>query len=119
MNKVIIALSMLLMCCQQNIDSNLKVYEIEDFFNNVSISGGYFSTDGEKIIYSSNQSGIFNIYEANIQTGKTNQLTISNKESFFVRAYVPNSKILFILLTKEEMRLIICFLKKEMTQLLI
>ena len=91
MNKVIIALSMLLMCCQQNVDSNLKVYEIEDFFNNVSISGGYFSTDGEKIIYSSNQSGIFNIYEANIQTGKTNQLTISNKESFFVRAYVPNS----------------------------
>ena len=72
MNKVIIALSMLLMCCQQNVDSNLKVYEIEDFFNNVSISGGYFSTDGEKIIYSSNQSGIFNIYEANIQTGKTN-----------------------------------------------
>ena len=91
MNKVIIASSMLLMCCQQNFDSNLKVYGIEDFFNNVSISGGYFSTDGEKIIYSSNQSGIFNIYEANIQTGKTNQLTISNKESFFVRAYVPNS----------------------------
>ena len=91
MNKVIIASSMLLMCCQQNVDSNLKVYGIEDFFNNVSISGGYFSTDGEKIIYSSNQSGIFNIYEANIQTGKTNQLTISNKESFFVRAYVPNS----------------------------
>ena len=62
MNKVIIALSMLLMCCQQNVDSNLKVYEIEDFFNNVSISGGYFSTDGEKIIYSRSLKieGVFN-----------------------------------------------------------
>jgi dipeptidyl aminopeptidase/acylaminoacyl peptidase len=79
------------MSCQQNIDSDIKVYGIEDFFDNVSISGGYFSTDEEKIIFSSNQSGIFNVYEANIQTGKINQLTASNKESFFVRAYVPNS----------------------------
>lgn len=77
--------------CQQNIDLDIKVYGIEDFFDNVSISGGYFSTDEEKIIFSSNQSGIFNVYEANIQTGKINQLTASNKESFFVRAYVPNS----------------------------
>ena len=92
MNKVIIiAFSLLFIGCQQNVDPNLKVYGIEDFFDNVSISGGYFSTDEEKIIFSSNQSGIFNVYEANIQTGKINQLTASNKESFFVRAYVPNS----------------------------
>ena len=92
MNKVIIIVfSLLFMGCQQNVDPNLKVYGIEDFFDNVSISGGYFSTDEEKIIFSSNQSGIFNVYEANIQTGKINQLTASNKESFFVRAYVPNS----------------------------
>lgn len=92
MNKIIIiAFSLLFMSCQQNIDLDIKVYGIEDFFDNVSISGGYFSTDEEKIIFSSNQSGIFNVYEANIQTGKINQLTASNKESFFVRAYVPNS----------------------------
>lgn len=92
MNKVIIiAFSLLFMSCKKNVDPNLKVYGIEDFFDNVSISGGYFSTDEQKIIFSSNQSGIFNVYEANIQTGKINQLTASNKESFFVRAYVPNS----------------------------
>ena len=92
MNKVIkVGFSLLFMSCQQNVDPNLKVYGIEDFFDNVSISGGYFSTDEEKIIFSSNQSGIFNVYEANIQTEKINQLTASNKESFFVRAYVPNS----------------------------
>ena len=92
MNKIIIiAFSLMFISCQQNIDLDIKVYGIEDFFDNVSISGGYFSTDEEKIIFSSNQSGIFNVYEANIQTGKINQLTASNKESFFVRAYVPNS----------------------------
>ena len=91
MNKVIIiAFSLLFVSCQQNVDPNLKVYGIEDFFDNGSISGGYFSTNEEKIIFSSNQSGIFNVYEANIQTGKINQLTASNKESFFVRAYVPD-----------------------------
>ena len=91
MNKVIIiAFSLLFVSCQQDVDPNLKVYGIEDFFDNVSISGGYFSTNEEKIIFSSNQSGIFNVYEANIQTGKINQLTASNKESFFVRAYVPD-----------------------------
>lgn len=91
MNKVIImAVSLLFISCKQNVDA-YNVYGIEDFFNNVSISGGYISTDEEKIIFSSNQSGIFNVYEANIQTGKINQLTASDKESFFVRAYVPDS----------------------------
>ena len=91
MNKVIImAVSLLFISCKQNVDA-YNVYGIEDFFNNVSISGGYISTDEEKIIFSSNQSGIFNVYEANILTGKINQLTASDKESFFVRAYVPDS----------------------------
>ena len=101
------------MSCQQNIDPNLKVYGIEDFFDNVSISGGYFSTDEEKIIFSSNQSGIFNVYEANIQTGKINQLTASNKESFFVRAYVPNSNDFIYSADNEGNEINHLFLKKE------
>ena len=114
MNKVIIiAFSLLFIGCQQNIDPNLKVYGIEDFFDNVSISGGYFSTDEEKIIFSSNQSGIFNVYEANIQTGKINQLTASNKESFFVRAYVPNSNDFIYSADNEGNEINHLFLKKE------
>ena len=114
MNKVIIiAFSLLFMSCQQNVDPNLKVYEIEDFFDNVSISGGYFSTDEEKIIFSSNQSGIFNVYEANIQTGKINQLTVSKKESFFVRAYVPNSNDFIYSADNEGNEINHLFLKKE------
>ena len=114
MNKVIIiAFSLLFIGCQQNVDPNLKVYGIEEFFDNVSISGGYFSTDEEKIIFSSNQSGIFNVYEANIQTGKINQLTASNKESFFVRAYVPNSNDFIYSADNEGNEINHLFLKKE------
>ena len=114
MNKVIIiAFSLLFIGCQQNVDPNLKVYGIEDFFDNVSISGGYFSTDEEKIIFSSNQSGIFNVYEANIQTGKINQLTASNKESFFVRAYVPNSNDFIYSADNEGNEINHLFLRKE------
>ena len=114
MNKVIIIVfSLLFMGCQQNVDPNLKVYGIEDFFDNVSISGGYFSTDEEKIIFSSNQSGIFNVYEANIQTGKINQLTASNKESFFVRAYVPNSNDFIYSADNEGNEINHLFLRKE------
>ena len=101
------------MSCQQNVNPNLKVYGIEDFFDNVSISGGYFSTDEEKIIFSSNQSGIFNVYEANIQTGKINQLTASNKESFFVKAYVPNSNDFIYSADNEGNEINHLFLKKE------
>ena len=114
MNKVIIiAFSLLFIGCQQNVDPNLKVYGIEEFFDNVSISGGYFSTDEEKIIFSSNQSGIFNVYEANIQTGKINQLTASNKESFFVRAYVPNSNDFIYSADNEGNEINHLFLRKE------
>lgn len=114
MNKIIIiAFSLMFISCQQNIDLDIKVYGIEDFFDNVSISGGYFSTDEEKIIFSSNQSGIFNVYEANIQTGKINQLTASNKESFFVRAYVPNSNDFIYSADNGGNEISHLFLKKE------
>ena len=90
MDKLFIVLSLLFIGCQRNIDHNLTVYEIEDFFENLSITGGYFSSNEEKLIFSSNKSGIYNVYECNISTGVINQLSSSEKESFFVRSFVPN-----------------------------
>ena len=54
-------------------------------------SGGYFSKDADKLIYSSDKSGIFNIYEVDLSTNEETQLTDSNEESFFVRGYSPNT----------------------------
>jgi hypothetical protein len=38
-------------------------------------SGGYFSKDADKLIYSSDKSGIFNIYEVDLSTNEETQLT--------------------------------------------
>ena len=54
-------------------------------------SGGYFSKDADKLIYSSDKSGIFNIYEVDLKTNEETQLTDSKEESFFVRGYSPTT----------------------------
>ena len=77
--------------CNESPNGGIAKYDIEEFFNNVAISGGYFSSSEDKLIYSSNQSGIYNIYEVNINDGEVGQLTSSEKESFFIRSYVPDS----------------------------
>ena len=92
MKKLIFFISLIIIIgCNQSQKKDFAKYDVEEFFNNVAISGGYFSSSSDKLIYSSNESGIYNIYEVNINNGKASQLTHSEKESFFIRSYVPNS----------------------------
>ncbi len=93
MKRIIYCISLFLVFtrCSESSKQENSVYNIEDFFNNISISGGYFSSSEDKLIYSSNQSGIYNIYEVNINGGEVEQLSNSLQESFFIRSYVPNS----------------------------
>ena len=86
-----ISLFVVLIKCNESPKKEISLYNIEDFFNNISISGGSFSSSEDKLIYSSNQSGIFNIYEVDINGGEVEQLSNSTEESFFIRSYVPNS----------------------------
>ena len=86
-----ISLFVVFIKCNESPKKEISWYNIEDFFNNISISGGSFSSSEDKLIYSSNQSGIFNIYEVNINGGEVEQLSNSTEESFFIRSYVPNS----------------------------
>jgi dipeptidyl aminopeptidase/acylaminoacyl peptidase len=92
MKKLIFFISLIITIgCNESQKIAFENYDIEEFFNNVAISGGYFSSSSDKLIYSSNESGIYNIYEVNINNGVASQLTHSEKESFFIRSYVPNS----------------------------
>ena len=52
-------------------------------------SGGYFSKDASKLIYSSDKTGVFNIYEVDLSTKKEIQKTNSKEESYFVQGYSP------------------------------
>ena len=70
---------------------NIQQYSIETLMSNNRSSGGYFSKDADKLIYSSDKSGIFNIYEVDLSTNEETQLTYSKEESFFVRGYSPST----------------------------
>ena len=86
-----ILLFMIIVGCNESQKRDITKYKIDAFFDNIAISGGYFSTSEDKLIFSSNESGIYNIYEVNIDNGAISQLTNSKKESFFIRSYVPGS----------------------------
>jgi dipeptidyl aminopeptidase/acylaminoacyl peptidase len=69
----------------------VPAYTIEQFYKTVSIRGGAFSPDDSKLLYSSNESGIYNLYEIEIASGKKTALTQSVTESLFAISYVPTT----------------------------
>lgn len=85
---------MLLVCfpiLAQQDTSTVKNYTIEQFYENTRVGGGVFSEDEERLLMSSDESGIFNVYEINIKDGSKKQITDSKDDSFFARAYVPGT----------------------------
>ena len=79
-----------MMSCTESLN-NIEQYSIETLMSNNRTSGGYFSKDANKLIYSSDKSGIFNIYEVDLKTNEEIQLTDSKEESFFARGYSPTT----------------------------
>ena len=90
MKKYIFSLINLLVfiSCDQNLP-DIENYSIETLMSNNRTSGGYFSKDASRLIYSSDKTGVFNIYEVNLATKKETQKTYSKKESYFVQGYSP------------------------------
>ncbi|MDW7680338.1 MAG: DPP IV N-terminal domain-containing protein, partial [bacterium] len=68
-----------------------KRYSIEQFYKNKQIGGGAFSPDETTLLFHSNESGIYNLYEVNIDDGSQRQLTHSTGESYFAVDYVPGT----------------------------
>lgn len=90
-----ILLVFFLLGCQKQQESETK-YSIDQFYENVSVSGGSFSSDESKILINSNETGIFNVYEIDVATGEKRQLTNSTEESYFGQSYFPNDdRIIF------------------------
>ncbi len=69
----------------------LPAYSIEQFYKNNRIGGGQFSDDEKKLLVSSDESGIFNVYEIDIESGEKQAVTNSTEESFFAVDYVPGT----------------------------
>ena len=86
---IILAMMMAFMvgCTEKPIE--VSKYTIEQFYDNLSIGGGSFSADESKLLVSSNQSGIYNVYALKVDGSGEQQLTFSEEESFFAESYFP------------------------------
>ncbi|PKQ64734.1 S9 family peptidase [Labilibaculum manganireducens] len=89
---ILFALLFVLAACQPKKKVvEIPSYSIEQFYKNTNVSGGSFSGDGSKLLVSSNETGIYNLFEIPVDGSPAKQLTNSEKESFFGLAYFPNS----------------------------
>jgi dipeptidyl aminopeptidase/acylaminoacyl peptidase len=95
-NLIIVLLALYSVSCrdkQENQDTGreVKQYSIAQFYESTNTGGGAFSQDAEKLLISSNATGIYNAYEIDIATGTQKALTDSKKESIFAVDYVPGT----------------------------
>lgn len=97
MKKVVLLLLVFCTAASAQKDTtSFQTYSIEQFYDNTRIGGGEFSEDENKLLISSDESGIFNVYEINISDGSKEQITFSTEDSFFAIDYVPGTEdILF------------------------
>jgi dipeptidyl aminopeptidase/acylaminoacyl peptidase len=73
-----------------------KQYTIEQFLNTLSIGGASFSADESRILFSSNKTGIWNVYSVAATGGDWTQITNSTTDSTYSVSYFPHDdRILF------------------------
>ena len=66
-----------------------KRYTIEQFMATVNIGGASFSADESRILFHSNETGIFNVYAMPVGGGKPVQLTNSKTDSHYAVSFFP------------------------------
>ncbi len=67
-----------------------KQYKIEDFVETVGVFGASFNASESRILFSSNKSGIWNVYSMPIGGGEWTQITKSTTDNNDAVAYFPN-----------------------------
>ncbi|MCB1626654.1 MAG: S9 family peptidase [Xanthomonadales bacterium] len=64
-------------------------YDIEAFMDTVQLSGAAFSPDGQSLVYSSNASGIYNVYRIDTAGGEPVALTDSKTDALRLVSHFP------------------------------
>jgi dipeptidyl aminopeptidase/acylaminoacyl peptidase len=73
-----------------------KQYTIEQFYNTVFISGASFSADETQILFSSNKTGIWNVYSMPVTGGEWTPVTKSTTDSTYAVSFFPrDDRMLF------------------------
>ena len=73
-----------------------KQYTIEQFMATTSLSGASFSADETRVLFSSNESGIYNVFSVPVAGGPATQITRSTTDNTTGISYFPaDDRILF------------------------
>jgi dipeptidyl aminopeptidase/acylaminoacyl peptidase len=73
-----------------------KEYTIEQFMATTAVTGASFSADEKRILFSSNQSGIYNVYSVPVAGGEPAAITQSTTDNTTAVSYFPaDDRILF------------------------
>ncbi len=64
-------------------------YDPETFYATTSMSGASFSADGERLLVTSDASGVFNAYSIPVAGGAPTQLTHSTDDAIFAEGWFP------------------------------
>lgn len=94
---ILLILSIAIISCQKSDYKEVSKYTIEQFMNTTSIFGSSFSSDESKILFTSDESGIYNVYTIPINGGNPTQITHSDSTSKYATSFFPNDdRILFM-----------------------
>ncbi len=99
-------------CSDASGTGEVKQYTIEQFLDTESVSGGSFSADESRILYSSDKSGIFNAYSAPVTGGTPTQLTDSTDTTFAV-SYFPRDDRALLMRDKGGNEIYHIFVREE------
>ena len=72
-----------------------KQYTIDQFMATIGMGGASFSADEKRILFSSNQSGIYNAYALPVTGGKPQPLTASKETTRAVSFFPADDRILY------------------------
>jgi len=72
-----------------------KTYTMEQFMKTVAIGGSSFNHDETKLLVSSNETGIFNVYEMDLATGNRTAVTKGEITTFGVSFMPHDDRILY------------------------
>jgi dipeptidyl aminopeptidase/acylaminoacyl peptidase len=71
------------------------------FFNTTNYFGAYFSHDGEELLLTSDETGVFNVYSMPVMGGKAEQLTDSKTHAQFAVSWFPYDKRFLYLVDRD------------------
>lgn len=73
-----------------------RQYRIEDFIETVGVMGASFNADEDRLLFSSNKSGIWNVYSMPVAGGDWSAITDSSTDNHYAVAYFPHDdRVLF------------------------